>query len=356
MKTIYFTPGPTKLYSSVPHHINEALRENICSISHRSWAFQQIYKQAVEALKRLLNVPSHFHVFFMGSATEAMERIIENCVAEHSFHFVNGAFSNRFFSIAKALKKHPEKIEVEFGRGFEFGNIEIPHNIELICFTQNETSSGVAINMDEIYAIKRKHPEKLIAVDIVTSTPYVDIDYSLVDCTFFSVQKGFGLPAGLGVLIVNEQFIEKAKMLENKNFNIGSYHNFPNLLAQSKKYQTSETPNVLGIFLLGKICDDYLKIGIEKIRKETETKALHLYEFFEKHSSFHPFVKRKDDRSNTVIVINIPGISQRIIERLAEKGFVVGAGYGKEYKDKHIRIANFPMHTMMDIEKLLSYL
>jgi phosphoserine aminotransferase len=356
MKKIYFTPGPTELYPTVPQHIAEALTKHICSISHRSETFQQIYRQTFESIKRLLNIPNNFFIFFLGSATEAMERIVENCVREFSFHFVNGAFSNRFFSITKALKKRPQKIEVELGCGFDFTNIEIPKTIELICFTQNETSSGVAINMDEIYAIKRKYPDKLIAVDIVSSTPYVDIDYSLIDCTFFSVQKGFGLPAGLGVLIVNDQCIEKARMLENKTLNIGSYHNFCNLLAQSEKYQTTETPNVLGIFLLGKICDNYLKIDIKKIRNDTEIKAFRLYEFFEKHPNFNPFVKNKADRSNTVIVINTPCGSQQIIERLAKKGFIVGAGYGKEYREKQIRIANFPMHTLGDVEELLSFL
>ena len=356
MRNIYFTPGPTELYPTVPQQIAEALTMNICSISHRSETFQNIYRQTVKSIKRLLNVPDKSYVFFLSSATEAMERIIENCVEDHSFHFINGAFSNRLFSISKDLKKCPQKIKVESGCGFDFTSVEIPKNIELICFTQNETSSGVAINMEKIYEIKRKYPDKLIAVDIVSSAPYIDIDYSLIDCTFFSTQKGFGLPAGLGVLIVNELCIEKAKMLKNKNLSIGSYHNFPNLLAQSEKYQTTETPNVLGIFLLGKICDDYLKITLKKIRNDTEIKAFYLYEFFEKHQSFSPFVRNQADRSNTVIVINTSCGSQQIIERLAKEGFIIGAGYGKEFRDKQIRIANFPMHTIRDVEVLVSLL
>ncbi len=356
MKKIFFTPGPTELYPTVLHHIDKASQDNICSISHRSETFKRLYSLTIESLKSLLCIPENFQVFFLSSATESMERIIENCVAVHSHHFVNGAFSKRFFEIARSLKKLPTKIEVEFGKGLDLQNFNVPQTAELICFTQNETSSGVAVSMDDIYEIKKIYPNILIAVDVVSSVPYTKIDFDYVDCAFFSVQKGFGLPSGLGILVVNELCIEKARMLENNNINIGSYHNFPNLFAQAKKYQTYETPNVLGIFLLGRVCEDYLRIGIDTIIKETEKKASLLYEFFDQHSKYCPFVKIKADRSNTVIVIDTPGGSQRIIARLMEKGFVVGTGYGKDYRDKQIRIANFPMHMVEDIERMLSFL
>ena len=115
MKNIYFTPGPSALYPTVHQHIQEALEDDICSISHRSERFKQIYQNAVASLRKLLNITDDFYLFFLGSATEAMERIIENCVEDCSYHFVNGAFSKRFYTIAKELKKNPQKNEAEFG-------------------------------------------------------------------------------------------------------------------------------------------------------------------------------------------------------------------------------------------------
>ena len=50
--------------------------------------------------------------------------------------------------------------------------------------------------MDKIYKIKKENPEKLVAIE--------NVNYSLVDCAFFSVQKGFGMPSGLRVIIANE--------------------------------------------------------------------------------------------------------------------------------------------------------
>lgn len=350
MKKIFFTPGPTQLYESMPAYINEAVERNICSISHRGGEFKDIFQHATSGLKKLLNVPNNFNVFFISSATEAMERIIGNCVERHSFHFVNGEFSRRLFETARELKKFPEKSEVEPWEEIDF-NAKIPENAELICLTQNETSTGTAIKMEKIYKIKKENPNKLIAIDIVSSVPYVDVDYSMVDCAFFSVQKGFGMPPGLGVIVANEKAIEKSRLLAEKGLSTGSYHSFISLQESAKKSQTPETPNVLGIFLLGRITEELHEKGILNIRKETEEKANAIYNFFDKHDSYKPFIKNKGIRSRTVITINV-GDSQATIKKLAEHGYIVGAGY-KDYKDRQIRIANFPMHRIEDVKRLL---
>ena len=355
MKKTFFTVGPSELFPNVSSYIREALENNICSINHRGREFAQIVEHTVSSLKKLLNVPEDFYVFFISSATEAMERIIENCVEKRSFHFVNGAFSGKFFSIAQQLKKAPEKTEAPFGYGFDLSKIQIPQNSELLCFTQNETSAGTAIDMEDIYRIKRANSEKFIAMDIVSSAPYIDVDYSLVDCSFLSVQKGFGLPAGLGALIVNDKMVKKSLLLNDKGLNIGSYHSFPSLLSSINKGQTPETPNALTVHLLGRVCDDMISIGLEKIRNDTEQKAKLFYDFFDSHSGLKPLVQNNDWRSKTTLVIKTPNGSKQIIDKLPENGFAVSSGYG-EFKDIHIRIANFPAHKVEDVERMLRML
>ncbi|MEZ4824364.1 MAG: aminotransferase class V-fold PLP-dependent enzyme, partial [Ignavibacteria bacterium] len=215
--------------------------------------------------------------------------------------------------------KKIEKIEVEYGRGFNFKDIIYFNYPELFCLTQNETSTGVAIDPEDIYGLRKQFPEALIAVDIVTSAPYVNIDFNKIDCAFFSVQKGFGLPAGLGVLMVNFKCIEKAIYLKSKNISIGSYHNFLSLYENAVKYQTTETPNVLGIYLLGKVCENMLNRGIENIRTETEEKSKLLYDFFDNHKTLKPFVHNLTDRSKTIINIDT-GKDQTMIKSLPIMG------------------------------------
>ncbi len=349
----FLTVGPTQLFDSVPSYIEEALKNNICSISHRSKDFENIFRATTSALKELMDIPEDYHIFFLSSATESMERIIENLVDEKSFHFVNGAFSNRFFTIAQESGKKPEKIEVDFGEGFDFNNLRLPENTDLICFTHNETSTGVMIDLKDIYKFKEQNPDSLVAVDIVSSAPYCNIDFRKIDAAFFSVQKGFGLPAGLGVLIVNDSCIERSKQLRKKQ-SIGSYHNFLTLLQKSEKNQTPETPNVLGIYLLGKIAEELNRYGIDNIRKETQQRADILYSFFENNDNYEIFVKEKKIRSSTVIVINALDGSEKIINKLRQNNYLIGAGYNN-FKKTQIRISNYPMVTMHDVKEIIKH-
>lgn len=351
MKQTFFTPGPSHLYPTVEGHIKQALLEDIASISHRSDKFQEIDKEAVEGLRALVGIPQEYAVVFVASGTEAMERLVENTVEKMSFHFVNGSFGKRWYETARELKKDAHLFEAPFGEGFE-DVPNIPKETELICFTQNETSSGVATDVGYIYDIAEKNPHALVAVDTVSSAPYVNLDYKKLDAVFFSVQKLFGLPAGLGVLILSPKAIQKAEALQQKGVNIGSYHNFIHLSEWAKKNQTLETPSVIHLYLFAKVVGDMLKKGITTIRKDQEEKAKLVYDFFDNHPVFKPFVTHKKDRSQTVIVVNLGEKTGEIKKALKEKGLIVGGGYGP-FKETQIRIANFPAVTKKDIEKLL---
>jgi phosphoserine aminotransferase len=241
---------------------------------------------------------------------------------------------------------------VPTGTGFDFSKIKIPEHIEVICITQNETSTGVVINMNDIYVLKKKTPQTLIAIDIVSSAPYVTIDFKYIDMAFFSVQKGFGLPSGLGLLIVNNKAIKKTKLLAGKNLPIGGYHDFLSLYESVLTSQTPETPNILNIYLLGKVTQDLLAYGVEKMRKETEEKAKLLYAFFDKHPKYKPFVA-KEHRSPTTLVINTKGDTEKIVTKLAKKGYAISKGYGDRNEDQ-IRIANFPAQTIKQVKGLLA--
>jgi phosphoserine aminotransferase len=345
---INFTPGPSQLYFTVPDHVKKAFRDGIPSLSHRSKQFESIFNETTQAIRSLLNVPSDYFILFTGSATEIWERIIQNLVAEQSHHFINGAFSRRFYEIAQQLGKRPAHTVTAAGTGFEkVSNLAT----ELIALTHNETSTGVSITVPFIRSIREANPDCLIAVDAVSSLPYPDLDYRIVDSVFFSVQKGFGLPAGLGVWMVNERCITRAEELLSKGHAIGSYHALPSLIAHARKNQTPETPNVLGIFLLGKIVNDFLLRGIQAIRSETVYKASVLYDALEKSRAATPFVSEKKDRSKTVIVADCGKNATALADHLKTLNLIAGEGYG-EMKKSQLRFANFPAHSKEQFELL----
>jgi len=335
--------------------MKKAIREEILSISHRSPAFDTLFQTTTDNLCSLLSIPKNYSIFFLSSGTEGMERIIQNMAAQDTFHLVNGSFSEKFYQVSKQLKKVPVKNEVGYGQSFDWNSIDIPPPTELVCCTQNETSTGVAIDMKEVYALKHRHPNMLFAIDVVSSIPYIDIDYSKIDAVFFSVQKGFGLPAGLGVLILSPAAIEKSSLLEKSNISIGSYHSFSSLKKYAEKDETPETPNVLSIYLLNEVIRDMLRKGIDLMRKETEEKAKYIETLVEKSRELSYLAKDSQIRSKTAHVLKVNGGSKILMEHLKKHGFLISSGYGS-MKNNYVRIANFPAHSVEDMKKLVNIL
>jgi len=357
-KKTFFTVGPSQIYPTVPAHMQNAIRHNIMSISHRGSQFKGIFKKASEGLRELLNIPADYEIVFLSSGLEAMERITQSMSHNNTYHIHTGFFGKIWMNIAAELGKSPAFYEYfdwdeNLVSKTSLENLKIPKSTELVCLTQNDTSTGFSLPMPEIYSLRKKHPDKLFALDIVSSIPYVDIEYKYLDAVFFSVQKGFGLPAGLSILILSPNSLKKAQQLSSlKNYSIGSYHNLIKLAAKSRDFQTNETPNVLGMYLLANVIDDFLKIGLSNLKSRLDAQAHMLYSFFSEPEYYTAFIKEEIYRSITTPVFEILKGSEPLIKFAAEKGLILGAGYS-EFKNEHLRIANFPALSEKDVKKLI---
>lgn len=344
--TYFLTPGPSELFHTVAGHIKTALKENVCAISHRSKTFQQIVAHTLLQLRELFHLPEGYHIAFTASATEVWERAIQNMSEEHTLHLVNGSFSKKFYDFSKLLQRQADKWEVPLGQGFDLSQMPTFQSPELLCITHNETSTGVSVPLADIYALRQKFPDALLIVDAVSSAPYPNFDFTQIDSLFFSVQKCFGLPAGLGVWVFNDRCLAKAEELLRKGKSIGTYHSLPSLISAIRKNETPETPNMLGIYLLGKVAEDMNRRGIKTIRQETDAKAAIAYHNLQKHGDkFSLFVENPAHRSATVIVANVLNRpAADFINFCKGQNIVVGSGYGN-LKETQIRIANFPTHS-----------
>lgn len=368
IKKTYLTVGPSQIYPTIPTHMENALKEDILSISHRGSEFKEIYKRMDMGLRKLLNIPADYEIVVLSSALEAMERITQSMSHNNTHHILSGYFGKTWMGIASDLGKSPEKSvffnwdQNEISKT-SLEKTKISKEVELVCITQNDTSTGFSIPMNQIYQLKQKYPKKLFALDIVSSVPYVDIEYQYLDAVFFSVQKGFGLPAGLSILILSPNSLKKANKLSKiKDYSIGSYHSLLKLIEKSHDFQTNDTPNVLGIYLLANVIEDFLKIGILEIRKRLNDQAHMLYSFFSKPESYldtqymgSSFIQDQMYASITTPVFEILKGSDELRKFAAEKGLILGAGYSG-FKNKHLRVANFPALKEKDIKKLLNTL
>lgn len=352
MKNIFFTPGPSGLYFTVEQHIKDAFKADIPSISHRSKAYVKMHEETVEALKELLQLPDNYTLGFTSSATEIWDRMSENLIASNSVHFVNGDFSKKFHAAVAAHGKNADARVAEAGTNHDLSTAIIGDDVELIGLAQNETSTGAAMPIEDINLLRSKYPNPLLAIDAVSSLPVPEFDFNQMDSLYFSVQKSFGLPAGLGVWTFNDRCLEKAEKLKSEGKYHESFNSILKIAKMAKKHQTTCTPNVLNIYLLGKVVQDMLAKGISQIRQESKYKSALLYNLFESHPKLNAFVSEKKFRSQTVGVAEVTGGSEKLIKALGEKGLNIGNGYG-EFKNQHIRVASFPTHSKEQIEMLV---
>ncbi len=354
MHQTYFTPGPSGLYYTVEQHLKQALRSGIMSITHRGSEFKRIYKEVDTNLREILELPDNYSILFTNSATEVWDLSAESLVENKSVHFVNGAFSEKFYNVVNNSDKEALLIQSDWGTFPEI-DFNLVKQADHIAITHNETSTGVSTPLETIYKIRKENPDAIISIDAVSSLPYLAIDYSKIDALYVSVQKCFGLPAGLGVWLVNDRCIAKAKEIAKSSVGLTSYHNLLALAKQANYFQTVSTPNVLNIYLLAQVTSDMLQRGIKLIRSETKYKAAIFYKMLDAHKKIEPFVENKSLRSDTIIVINSNEFTSDIIAFLADKKLIIGSGYGK-MKDTQVRIANFPTHSKEQFEMLTDLL
>lgn len=353
MEKTFLTPGPSHIHPVAKTAAIAALNSDICSLSHRSKEYAAIQTNTESQLRRLLSVPDGYEVFFISSGTEGWERVLQGGTSSTSLHLVNGEFSRRFFETATELGKNASSIEAPFGKGFDFNDIPKNHKAELFCVTHNETSSGVSLSDGLFPELRAAFSDSLIAVDAVSSAPFPEFSLSYVDFYFFSVQKFFGMPAGLAVLIVSPKAIAKARALRDKGSRAGAHHNLINLLEFSKKNQTPCTPNVLAIFTLGEVAKHFNERGNSTLRAETRQKAGILYGELDKCRKIKAFVSEERWRSQTVITAQCSSADDatNLWNALAKRSLIVGLGYGK-LKDTQLRIANFAAHSVEAIERV----
>src|ERR1700749_4185545 len=100
---ISFYPGPSKIYPEVADYLQDAVRDGVLSINHRSPEFAEISKNAILYLKEKLNIPEDYTVLYTSSATECWEIIAQSLIKRGSYHIYNGAFGEKWYKYTSKL-------------------------------------------------------------------------------------------------------------------------------------------------------------------------------------------------------------------------------------------------------------
>ena len=343
-----FYPGPSKLHPNIEAFTLNSLRSGIVERNHRSSEFAKLYQAVKLGMQEKLGLPQEYEVVFTSSATECWEIITESLVVEGSLHVVEGAFGEKWYEYAKKIKANCKQ-EGSFSALETYQNTQAGYP-ELLAVTHNETSNGTAIRIADQKWLREQFPSALIAYDATSSMAGVSLAWELGDIWFASVQKCFGLPSGLALLILSPQAIVRAR-------NVGAhqhYNSLPFILDNAEKGQTHYTPNILTIDLLRQVLE--ASASISKTDELIRDRASWLYSELSQLSYLRPYVEEEANRSETVICLRC---NKETIEQLktqsVQKDILLGNGYG-QLKTDTIRIANFPAIPDEAYYELLNFL
>jgi len=347
---ITFAPGPSKVYDAVPQYLQDAYAQGILSANHRSAVFMNLYRDTEQLFREKLQVPADFTLLFTSSATESWEIISQSLVEQSSYHLYSGSFGKKWLEYAQYILPATQGQKLGANESIPVDQLQLGPDVDLIAVTQNETANASQVPMTVLKALAARYPEKMIAVDTTSSMGGIALDFSLADVWYASVQKCFGLPAGLGILLLSGKAKEKVARKGEK----GRYNSLSFMLENAASYQTHYTPNVLGIYLLFRVLQDMDPIAQvdTRLRLRMET----LEQTISQSAAFQLLVDNPATRSTTVAAIS--GEEQAIvaIKKAAEKeGMQLGGGYGP-LKASSFRIANFPAITDAEFMRLVDFL
>jgi len=318
-------------------------------MNHRSDEFMKISEKVIGLLKSKLKIPKDYTIFYTSSATECWEIIAQSIVNEKSIHIYNGAFGEKWFEYTRRLRPHAEGLSFGIEEVLKGKNLRWSDG-EVICLTQNETSNGTQVSNAALQAVRRNNPDHLIAIDATSSMGGMALNFRAADIWLASVQKCFGLPAGLGLMVCSPRAMERTLAFGEKDH----YNSLTFMARMMEKWQTPFTPNVLNIYLLMRVMEKAPEISVTQQKLEKRYNAW--MKFLAGRKGLHHLIDNRAAHSTTVIPIKgTPEAIHDIKARAKKKGLLLGEGYG-DWKSGTFRIANFPAIKQTEIDLLKRFL
>ncbi len=341
-----FIPGPTE----VRHENLAALARP--QVGHRSPEFSELYTRVVPKLKQLLFTEGRVFLF-TSSSTGVWEAAVRNCVRQRVLCCMQGAFSDRWHTVAESNGKQADKLQVEWGKAITAEMVDralSSGDYDAIAVVHNETSTGVMNHLDEIAAVVRKHGDVMLMVDAVSSmaAAKIPVDEWGIDVCLAGLQKAFSLPAGLAVASVSDRALERARSVEHR----GYYFDFLEMLKYDERGQTPSTPAIPQINALDAQLDDILAEGIEARFARHAALARITQQWARRH--FALFAEEGYESPTLTCVENTRGISVAELNReLGQQWAMISNGYGK-LKEQTFRIGHMGDTQEWEIRGLLA--
>ncbi len=342
-------PGPTEVGPEVLSEQSKPM------IGHRSKEFSTMYAGITDKLTKFFELPAEIKpTVTTASGTLWFDIVGRSVVKNKALVCVNGAFAQRFGEIIRNCGKQADWIDIEWGKAAK-PELIAPKldsgEYDTLVVCHNETSTGTRSPVHEIGKMVRKdYPEVMFVIDSVSSLAGDKLLPSEIGCDvlFTSSQKCFALPPGLGIGLVHDRAIERAKNVPNR----GGYTDMYELFEFEKKHQTPYTPNVSLFFALNKRMDLLLAETYDKVFERHKAMAEYTQNWAKKH--FEMFPEEGYESITVSCIKNTLGKSvSELNQKLAERGLAISNGYGK-LADKTFRIGHMGEWTLSEIKDVIA--
>jgi len=209
MKKHNFNPGPSILPRIAIENTAKAVLDlngigmSILEISHRSKDFQAVIDEAVSLFKELMNIPSGYHVLFLGGGASMQFCMVPfNLLKTKAAYLETGAWAQKAIKEAKVFGP-VDIVASSADKNFTYipKNYTIPADADYFHITTNNTIFGSEIRYDI------ESPVPLVA-DMSSDILSRKVDISKYALIYGGAQKNLG-PAGVTFVIIKENILGK---------------------------------------------------------------------------------------------------------------------------------------------------
>jgi alanine-glyoxylate transaminase/serine-glyoxylate transaminase/serine-pyruvate transaminase len=261
-----YIPGPT----NIPEQVRMAM--NVPMEDMRAPDFPDFTKPIFEKVAKIFRNTTGQVFVYPSSGTGAWEAAIQNTLNPGDKVLMSrfGQFSHLWVDMAQRFGLDVDVIDCEWGEGVpvekyaEKLKADTSKEYAAVFATHNETATGVTSDIKAIRAAldAADHPA-LLMVDGVSSIGSIEFNQHAwgVDCAVSGSQKGFMLPAGLGILSVSKSALEAHKNARHNR----TYFAFEDMMATNSAGYFPYTPATQLLRGLDVACDMLLEEGLENV-------------------------------------------------------------------------------------------
>lgn len=261
-----FIPGPTNIPEAI---LNAA---HISTEDQRSTEIPEFTLPLYRDIKKIFKSQKATTFLYPGSGTGAWESSILNTLnpGDKVLIYRFGTFSLLWSDMFKRLGIDAHIVDRPWGTGTPPDDVarileaDKAHEYKAVCVTHNETATGVTSNVAAVRkAMDDANHPALLFVDGVSSIASIDfrMDEWGVDCAIAGSQKGFMLPAGIGMVAASPKALEAHKSAQSKR----CYFSWEDMLKTNKDGYFPYTPQMPMLRALRVSIDMLLEEGLSNV-------------------------------------------------------------------------------------------